>query len=585
VQLALTTNTQFLDEEKLEQVADHVEMVVMSIDSHVPEVFEKIRLGAKAEKVFGNARTIARLCQEHGIECIGQAVFMTENAPMMPETIAWFADIGVSFVSVIALNDTNRRSWHLDAALHFSAEYLDWIKNRCVAAAEEKKIRLTWFLSDYEHLDFREDRTVGGSNETKAWNDRWDTHMSFRHPGYCRFAYDRLRVEVEGNVSPCGMDSPHELELGNLATEDFADMWNGPTAQDLRRAHYTWDYPSLCKTCRYTDKPPAQDVMRFSHDFMWSSWAMSYMRIPATLSIEEPEHLTRAIDAPTIRLVPPEPNLGPYVVALSLGGELDEVQVFGVEPTALEDGTVEIGFPADRWNALRTNVGYWWTAFAFRWDLEEPNAPPVARTEVRCLVRDEPLPRIEGSRLRYPDEGHFPGVYLGGQRQVGWTERGKLPERPPLSGSGIIKSNGRTRFAKLRKAPAAPAPGAKMTPAAYMELVERIRAVVNSALPADASLIVASKGDKEILYYDGRPAWHFPCDETHEYAGYHPPDSDAAIGQLERARREGAQFLLLPVTAYWWLDHYAAFAEYLRARYPAIVEDIERCTIFDLRET
>ena len=46
VQLALTTNMQFLDEQKFYELKDVVEMVVMSIDSHLPEVFEKIRPGA-----------------------------------------------------------------------------------------------------------------------------------------------------------------------------------------------------------------------------------------------------------------------------------------------------------------------------------------------------------------------------------------------------------------------------------------------------------------------------------------------------------------------------------------------------------
>jgi hypothetical protein len=123
----------------------------------------------------------------------------------------------------------------------------------------------------------------------------------------------------------------------------------------------------------------------------------------------------------------------------------------------------------------------------------------------------------------------------------------------------------------------------KMTPEAYTELIEQIRLVVNSALPEDASVVVVSKGDLQMLYFDGRPAWHFPCDEIRDWAGFHPPNSDWAIGHLERMRNEGAQFFLLPVTNHWWLDHYVEFAAHLRARYPAIVEDGERCTIFDLR--
>jgi radical SAM protein with 4Fe4S-binding SPASM domain len=578
VELALTTNVQEFDEAKFHEVKDVLEVVVMSIDSHVPHVFEKIRLGAKAEKVFRNAETIAPLCRDHGIECIGQAVFMTENAPMMPETVAWLADIGVTFVSVIGMNDTNRRSWHLDAALHFSAEYIDWIKNRCVATAKEKKIRLSWFLSAYEMHDFREEGATG-AKESKEWNDRWDTKMRFRHPGYCRFAYDRLRVEVGGNVSPCGLDSHHELELGNLADQDFDEIWNGPTARDLRRAHYSWDYPSLCKTCRYADRIEPREALPFVHDALASRWAARGRKLASDFALGGPDHMTRQVKEPVIRLATDE-ELDSYVLMLSLGGELEEIYQIDFKSPKHENGFVELPVSREVWARLRSNVGYWWYAVGVR-----AGEPVVGSPEVRCLIRHEPLARIEGSRLKYPDEGHFAPIYLGGEREVGWTERGKLPSRPALSGVG--GANGAAagrRFAKLRKAPAVDAKSVKLTPAGYHELVEQIRAVVNSALGPDASLVVVSKGDAELLYFDGRPAWHFPCDEIRDYAGFYPADSNWATGHLERQRDEGAEYLLLPVTAYWWLDHYPGFAEHLRKRYPAIVEDVERCTIFDLRE-
>jgi hypothetical protein len=50
-------------------------------------------------------------------------------------------------------------------------------------------------------------------------------------------------------------------------------------------------------------------------------------------------------------------------------------------------------------------------------------------------------------------------------------------------------------------------------------------------------------------------------------------------------RVRGAEYLLLPATAFWWLDRYQKFREYLEARYPAIVRDENMCAIFDLRES
>ena len=77
---------------------------------------------------------------------------------------------------------------------------------------------------------------------------------------------------------------------------------------------------------------------------------------------------------------------------------------------------------------------------------------------------------------------------------------------------------------------------------------------------------------------------HFPAEEDGAWIGFHPPDDEWAVGHLERACNRGAEFLLIPTSSLWWLDHYIGLAEHLRARYSVIVEDAERCVIFDLRD-
>lgn len=112
----------------------------------------------------------------------------------------------------------------------------------------------------------------------------------------------------------------------------------------------------------------------------------------------------------------------------------------------------------------------------------------------------------------------------------------------------------------------------------YRRLVERIRAEVADAVPAGASVLVVSRGDRALLELEGCEARHFPQDGTGGYLGHHPRDSDDAVERLESLREAGAEYLVLPSTAYWWLDHYAGFARHLRARYPAI--EGGACTIF-----
>jgi GT2 family glycosyltransferase len=114
----------------------------------------------------------------------------------------------------------------------------------------------------------------------------------------------------------------------------------------------------------------------------------------------------------------------------------------------------------------------------------------------------------------------------------------------------------------------------------YRQLVERFRAEVAEVVPAGSSLLIVSRGDRALLELPGRDTRHFPEDGEGRYLGHHPADSDDAVARLEALRGAGADYLVLPSTAYWWLDHYAGFAEHLRDRYP--VTDGDACKIFRL---
>jgi glycosyltransferase involved in cell wall biosynthesis len=115
----------------------------------------------------------------------------------------------------------------------------------------------------------------------------------------------------------------------------------------------------------------------------------------------------------------------------------------------------------------------------------------------------------------------------------------------------------------------------------YQQLVRRIQEVVRTALPAEATIIVVSKGDDELLKLDGKQAWHFPQNEDGVYAGYHPADSAQAISHLEELRVIGGEFLLFPGTAFWWLEQYREFGRHLEDRYRRVWDD-DLCIIYEL---
>jgi GT2 family glycosyltransferase/glycosyltransferase involved in cell wall biosynthesis len=101
----------------------------------------------------------------------------------------------------------------------------------------------------------------------------------------------------------------------------------------------------------------------------------------------------------------------------------------------------------------------------------------------------------------------------------------------------------------------------------YKWLCGQVRELAQKVLPLGATVLVVSKGDSSLLEISGCTGWHFPQNERGTYAGYYPADSAAAIAHLEALRAKGAQYLLVPRTAFWWFSHYAALREHLEAHY------------------
>lgn len=118
--------------------------------------------------------------------------------------------------------------------------------------------------------------------------------------------------------------------------------------------------------------------------------------------------------------------------------------------------------------------------------------------------------------------------------------------------------------------------------AEYAELVGRVHATVAANVPPGATVLVVSKGDATLLAMPGLSASHFPQDQAGNYAGHHPLDSAAATAELERLRRHGAEYLVIPATARWWLDFYGDFAGHL-ANHGEVVADVpDACLIYGL---
>jgi hypothetical protein len=110
---------------------------------------------------------------------------------------------------------------------------------------------------------------------------------------------------------------------------------------------------------------------------------------------------------------------------------------------------------------------------------------------------------------------------------------------------------------------------------------ERIRETVAAIVPEEATVLVMSKGDDELVRLPGRRAWHFPRNESGGWVGYYPETDEEALAALEEERARGAGYLLLPSASFWWLEHYAGLADHLARRAREVARD-QDCVIFAL---
>jgi GT2 family glycosyltransferase len=111
-------------------------------------------------------------------------------------------------------------------------------------------------------------------------------------------------------------------------------------------------------------------------------------------------------------------------------------------------------------------------------------------------------------------------------------------------------------------------PYARRSTPEYGRIKRAIRDAVFERTPQSATVLVASRGDEDLLDLlreGGRRAWHFPRAADGAYAGHYPADSEAAVAALREAEEKGAEYLVIPTTAFWWLDCYPGLRAYLQA--------------------
>jgi 4-amino-4-deoxy-L-arabinose transferase-like glycosyltransferase len=84
---------------------------------------------------------------------------------------------------------------------------------------------------------------------------------------------------------------------------------------------------------------------------------------------------------------------------------------------------------------------------------------------------------------------------------------------------------------------------------------------LNKITATDALIVAVDGGNPAIFYYAKRKGWHFL--EQNGIFGGSPKNSQQAIADLERLRRQGATHLVFTTNTFWWLESYPELTQHL----------------------
>ena len=119
-------------------------------------------------------------------------------------------------------------------------------------------------------------------------------------------------------------------------------------------------------------------------------------------------------------------------------------------------------------------------------------------------------------------------------------------------------------------------------PRKYLELI-RIQLTADelaNIIPKEDKFILVDQEQLRELMALGKQAIPF-LERSGQYWGP-PADDQTATRELTRLRQSGAKFLVFAWPAFWWLDFYSDFEQYLQSRFSCVLKN-DRVVVFDLR--
>ncbi len=243
------TNALLLNDRIIDQlIQSGFNQICISIDGATKQTYERIRVGAKFERLIANIEAINRAKKRRGARLprLGfNVVLMRSNIMELPSLIRLAHELEVEGVGAvhmvplsIAVADPQEES------LHNHKDLCNRMLDEARALAKKYHVQIT--LPDrFEVVEKPAAVRQTGSEHPVL---RFLPIQAAPAEASCFFPWHFVALDSGGNLLPCGWWH-NEPPMGNLLTESFEEIWNNENYRRLRAEHLNGAWRQVCQTC------------------------------------------------------------------------------------------------------------------------------------------------------------------------------------------------------------------------------------------------------------------------------------------------------------------------------------------------
>jgi radical SAM protein with 4Fe4S-binding SPASM domain len=247
LRLNLITNGTLITDRHIDRLRGRIFKVDLSIDSHSPVLYERIRVGGRFDRMLAGLRRLVALQQEESFQMTLIVVLIDQNLTTLAGTMAFAKRERVHRVRVQKMLPFFRDPHRFHPSEHFTPQEIRKYLDQAISAASKEQVSLELDLDPKESYPAKE--TPEPAITPPAVVDALFRGLMKERPGFCFQLASYVRIVPNGNVYPCCRGTDDNLKMGNLFEQSFDEIWNGPEYQKLRQEFLTGNLREGCRRC------------------------------------------------------------------------------------------------------------------------------------------------------------------------------------------------------------------------------------------------------------------------------------------------------------------------------------------------